>query len=207
VNLPQVRSGKRGEQSMNVRDLGLGSKGAGGLMVFTAFRGVLLIGLAALMGCAGGTSSNTGRRSPVRACRTSQLDGSFARLDAGAGQRYLPLVLTNVAKDQCSITGYPSLQLVAVDGRDIPTEVVRIDTGSVTRLTISPGHRVSSLLHWIGLPLNDEAQTGPCEPTPARADITPPGEVQPLSVKWSFDPVCGHGQIDARSMQAGVPSG
>ena len=192
---------------MSVRALGLGPKEASGQVVSTAARGALLIGLVALLGCSGGTSASTGRRSPVRACRTSQLHGSFARLDAGAGQRYIPLVLTNVAKDRCSISGYPSLQLLAVDGRGIPTDVVRIDTGSVTRLTISPGHRVSSLLHWIGIPLNDEAQTGPCEPTPARADITLPGEVQPLSVKWSFDAVCGHGQIEARPMQAGVPSG
>jgi Protein of unknown function (DUF4232) len=192
---------------MSVRALGLGPKEASGQVVSTAARGALLIGLVAFLGCAGGTSSRTGRRSPVRACRTSQLHGSFARLDAGAGQRYVPLVLTNVAKDQCSISGYPSLQLAAVDGRGIPTEVVQIDTGSVTRLTISPGHRASSLLHWIGIPLNDEAQTGPCEPTPVRAAITPPGEVQPLSVKWSFDAVCGHGQIEARPMQAGVPSG
>lgn len=175
--------------------------------MFTAVRWASLIGLAALLGCAGGTSSTTGSRSPASACRTSQLRGSFGRLDAGAGQRYVQLVLTNVAGDRCSVTGYPDLLIVAGDGGRIPAEVVRSGTGSRTRVTVSPGRRVSSVLHWIGIPLSDEAQTGPCEPTPSRVDITPPGEVKPLSVEWSFGPVCGHGQIDARPLRVGVPSG
>jgi uncharacterized protein DUF4232 len=190
---------------MRARDLGLGAPGAKGIVLFTV-RWTCLIALAALLGCSGGTSSNPARRSPIRTCRTAQLHGSFGRLDAGAGQRYLPLVLTNVAKHPCSITGYPSVQLVAGSGQDIPTQVVHAKTGPVTQLTIAPGHRVSSVLHWAGIPLSDEAQTGPCEPTPARADIAPPGEAQQLVLNWSFDAVCGHGQIDARPLRAGTPS-
>jgi hypothetical protein len=191
---------------MSARDPGTGSNLACRLVVF-AHRGPLLVAVAALLGCSGGTSSHPANRSPVAACRTSQLHGSFGRLDAGAGQRYVPLVLTNVAHDPCSITGYPSVQLIAGNGQGIPTRVVHVDTGVVRRLTIARGHRVSSVLHWAGIPLSDEAQTGPCEPTPARADVTPPGETQPLTLPWSLDAVCGHGQIDARPLHAGVPSG
>jgi len=176
-------------------------------LAFTTVRWVSLIALAALMGCAGGTSSKTGSRSPAPACQTSQLRGSFGALDAGAGQRYVPLVLTNVTRKPCWAMGYPTLQLVAADGQDISTEMVRTDSGAVTRLTVSPGRHVSSVLHWIGIPLSDEAQAGPCEPTPSRADITPPGGVTSLSVGWSFGPVCGHGQIDARPLRAGTSSG
>jgi Protein of unknown function (DUF4232) len=176
-------------------------------VAFTTVRWVSLIALAALMGCAGGTSSKTGSRSPAPACLTSQLHGSFGALDAGAGQRYVPMVLTNVAANRCSVMGYPTLQLVTADGQGISTEMVRIDSGAVTLLTVSPGHRVSSVLHWIGIPLSDEAQAGPCEPTPSRADVTPPGGVTSLSVGWTFGPVCGHGQIDARPLRAGTSSG
>lgn len=175
---------------------------AGGVLALTTLRRVALIGLATLLGCAGGTSPSTGRRSPAPACQTAQLHGSFGTLDAGAGQRYVPLVLTNIARNPCSLSGYPSVQLVGVGGQPIPTDVVRIDTGSVTRVTVSPGHRVSSVLHWIGIPLSDEAQTGPCEATPSHADITPPGDATPLSIAWSFDAVCGHGQIDTRPLRS-----
>jgi hypothetical protein len=174
--------------------------------VFTAVRWALSIGLVALMGCAGGTTSNTGSRSPAQPCRTGQLHGSFRNPDAGAGQRYVQLVLTNIAKVPCSVTGYPSLALVGANGGGIPTNVVRRNGGPVSRLTISPGHRVSSVLHWIGIPLSDESQTGPCEPTPSHVNITPPGEATSLSVDWSLDPVCGHGEIDARPLRPGVPS-
>jgi hypothetical protein len=155
------------------------------------------------MGCAGGTSSNMGSRALAQPCRTVQLHGSLGGFDAGAGQRYVQLTLTNVAKVRCSVSGYPGLELVAVDGRGIPTKVVRSPIGSVTQLTVSPGRRVSSVLHWIGIPLDDEAQTGPCEPTPAHANITPPGETTSLSVAWSFGPVCGHGEIDTRPLRVG----
>jgi hypothetical protein len=171
--------------------------------VFTTVRWALLIGFAALMGCAGGTSSNMGSSAPPQPCRTVQLRGSFGGFDAGAGQRYVQLMLTNVAKVRCSVSGYPGLELVAVDGRGIPTEVVRSNAGSLTHLTIEPGRRVSSVLHWIGIPLSDEPQTGPCEMTPSHANITPPGEATSLSAAWSFGPVCGHGQIDARPLRLG----
>lgn len=174
--------------------------------MFTAVRWASSIGLVALMGCAGGTTSNTGSRSPAQPCRTVQLHGSLRNPDAGAGQRYAQLVLTNIAKVPCSVSGYPSLALVGANGRDIPTNVVRSSGGPVSRLTVSPGHRVSYVLHWIGIPLSDESQTGPCEPTPSHVNITPSGETASLSVDWSLDPVCGHGEIDARPLRPGVPS-
>jgi hypothetical protein len=116
------------------------------------------------------------------------------------------LVLTNVARVRCSVLGYPRLKLVTADGQTIPTTMVQSTPSSVTRLTIAPGRRVSSALHWIGIPLSDENQNGLCEPTPTRAELTPPMEVQSLVVSWSFGPVCGHGQIDAGPLRAGVPS-
>jgi hypothetical protein len=175
--------------------------------VFTTVRWALAVGLVALMGCAAGTMSNAGTRPPARPCRTAQLHGSFRNPDAGAGQRYVQLVLTNIAKVPCSVSGYPSLALIGADGQGIPTRVVQSSGAPVGRLTISPGHRISSVLHWIGIPLSDEAQTGLCEPTPSHVNITPPGEATSLSVDWSpLDPVCGHGEIDARPLRPGVPS-
>jgi len=116
------------------------------------------------------------------------------------------LTLTNASREVCSVSGYPRVQLVAGDGSPTPTVVVRTGAGSVHRLTVSSGRRVSSLLHWIGIPLSDESQTGPCETTPARASVMPPGEATALSVDWRFGPVCGHGQIDISPLRPGRPS-
>jgi hypothetical protein len=116
------------------------------------------------------------------------------------------LVLTNGSPERCSLSGYPALQLVASDGSPIPTTVVRTGAGSVQRLTISSGHRVSSLLHWIGIPLSDESQTGPCEAAPARATVLLPGVASALSVNWRFGPACGHGRIDVSPLRPGVPA-
>jgi hypothetical protein len=187
-------------KSISVGNLDTGSQ-AQVLLVSTTVRWALLIGFAALTGCAGGTSPTLESRASAQSCRTVQLHGSFSGFDAGAGQRYVQLTLTNVAKVRCSVSGYPGLQLVAVDGRAVPTEVVPSDAGSLTHLTIAPGRRVSSVLHWIGIPLDDEAQTGPCELTPAHVNITPPGDTTPLPVAWSFGPVCGHGRIDPQPLR------
>lgn len=167
-----------------------------------AVRWVLSVGLV-ILGFSFGATSNAGSRTPAVPCRTAQLRGSLVNFDAGAGQRYVQLRLTNVAKVRCSFGAYPSIALFAADGRSIPSQVVPSPPGSVTRLTLSPGRRASSVLHWIGIPLSDEPQTGPCETTPAHANVTPPGETTPLSIKWSLGPVCGHGELDARPLRAG----
>ncbi|HSO96469.1 MAG TPA: DUF4232 domain-containing protein [Acidimicrobiia bacterium] len=166
-----------------------------------------LIALAVLLGVAGQAAATTGPRATVHPCRTSQLHISFARLDAGAGQRYVPLVLTNASRVRCSVGGRPTLQLVAADGTSIPTTVTPSGVGSVRPLTVAAGRRVSFLLHWIGIPLSDESQTGTCEATPARVRITLPGAATTQSVGWPFGPVCGHGAIDVSPARPGVPSG
>lgn len=162
--------------------------------------------VAALLGFAGPAAAMSGPRATVVPCRGSQLRSSFGRLDAGAGQRYVPLVLANASRGRCSVGGRPSIQLVAADGTPIPTLVTPSGVGSLRPLTVTPGRRISFLLHWIGIPLSDESQTGPCEPTPARALVTPPGATTAQSVAWAFGPVCGHGAIDMRYGRPGVPS-
>lgn len=117
----------------------------------------------------------------------------------------MALVLTNVSAFRCSVLGYPRLELIGADGEVIPAATVRSAAGSANRLTVASGRRVSSALHWIGIPLSDEQQTGHCEPAPSRIDVSPLGDPQTLVLDWSFGPVCGHGRIDAGPLQPGVP--
>ena len=170
--------------------------------------------LAALAACGGGTGRSASRApassttAPVGAavptCRASQLQAALEMADAGAGQRYVTLVLTN-AGAVCHVTGYVGLELLGPGRAPIPTLVAR-DAGPVVPVTLAPGGTASTRLHWAGIPLGDEAQTGPCEPQPAQVAITPPDQSDGLTTAWTLDPVCGHGRIDVAPVMRGVPS-
>jgi Protein of unknown function (DUF4232) len=176
------------------------------------------LGVSVLAACAGSSgrsasttttasvarSSTSGPAAPRPACQTGQLQVSLVGPDAGAGQRYVTLVLTN-AGGTCQTVGYVGLQLLGPGGVAIPTDVARV-AGPVASVTLPPGGQASTPLHWAGIPLSDEAQTGPCEPMPAQVEVTPPNQTQFLTAAWSFDPVCGHGHIDVQPLVAGVPS-
>ncbi|HEY6317076.1 MAG TPA: DUF4232 domain-containing protein [Acidimicrobiia bacterium] len=170
-----------------------------------------VLGVALLTACGGGSSAarpatpSTTARSGGGApsCQTSQLQAALEMPDAGAGQRYVTLVLTNTGAT-CQLTGYVGLQLLAAGGAPIPT-LVAPDTGRLVPVTLAPGGTASTPLHWAGIPLSDEAQTGPCEPQPTQVEITPPDQTQSLTTAWTLDPVCGHGRIDVSPLVRGVP--
>jgi FtsP/CotA-like multicopper oxidase with cupredoxin domain len=151
------------------------------------------------------TTSTSGAPSGLARCHTAQLHVSFGQLGAGAGQRYVQLVLTN-AGAPCQTSGYIGMQLLGLGNQPIPTMVVRSTQNPVVTVTLASGAQASAQLHWAGIPLSDEPQTGPCEPNPTQAQVTPPNEVQFAVVPWMLGSVCGHGRIDADPLRAGVPS-
>jgi hypothetical protein len=76
-------------------------------------------------------------------CLASALAGAFAAVpgSAGAGQISYRLRLTNQGDSTCTLAGVPSVQLVAQDGSNLPTNVqparpTDMDAGKVT---LSPG--------------------------------------------------------------------
>jgi len=184
--------------------LGVRTRGAGA-------GAVAVIGVALLTACGGGssgsrpgtpsTTARAGGGAPT--CQTSQLQAALEMPDAGAGQRYVTLVLTNTGAT-CQLTGYVGLQLLEAGGAPIPTVVTR-DAGPLVPVTLGLGGTASTPLHWAGIPLSDEAQTGPCEPQPLQVQITPPDQTQGDTTAWTLDPVCGHGRIDIPPLVRGVP--
>jgi Domain of unknown function (DUF4232) len=175
--------------------------------------------VAVVLGACGGGSSKhatptTTPRAPststtvlpgVPRCQASQLQPSFTPVSAGAGQRYSQLVFTNTGS-ACQTSGYPGLQLLGPGNQPIPTTVARSTLSPVVTVTVPNGGRASSQLHWAGIPLADEAQTGPCEPVASQVAVTPPDATQPTVVAWTLDSVCGHGHIDANPIVLGVPA-
>ncbi|GAA2338007.1 DUF4232 domain-containing protein [Saccharopolyspora halophila] len=129
-------------------------------------------------------------------CHTSMLSGSMGRVEPGAGQRYAELTLTNSSNETCDIYGYGGLRLVDEAGNPLPTNLTRSPNPGPTLIELSPGESASATLHWTAVPHEGEPTDGPCQPTPATAQITPPDETDWLPVDWTGGPVCGRGDIE-----------
>ncbi len=152
------------------------------------------------------TPTTTGGVTSATRCHTAQLSASFGAVGAGAGNRYVRVILTNHGPSSCSTIGYVGLALLGPGGQPIPTNVVRDGPGTVATVVLAPGAQASALLHWGAIPAGNEPQTGSCETPPQQVQVTPPNETLPLTVGWSFGPVCEQGRIDAGPLQAGVPA-
>ncbi|MDA3625947.1 DUF4232 domain-containing protein [Saccharopolyspora sp. WRP15-2] len=129
-------------------------------------------------------------------CHTSMLNGSLQNADAGAGQRYAELTLTNNSGETCTLYGYGGMQLVDSSGRALPTNAERTPNPGPSMITLAPGASASATLHWTVVPTGDEPTDGQCQPTPARLQVIPPDETDALPVAWNSGPVCGGGTID-----------
>ena len=152
------------------------------------------------------TTSTTTTGTGGSACTTQQLSASFGMVGVWAGNRYVQVILTNHGAGPCSTIGYVGLQLLGAGTQTIPTNVVRDGPGTPSTIVIGPGAQASGLLHWGAIAGSGESQTGPCEATPERVEVTPPNQVQPLTIAWSLGPVCEQGRIDASPLVLGVPS-
>lgn len=185
----------------------------GGIRTRAAIASTALVGAGLLAACSGGGAARsvshpstvpTTARTTAPACQAAQLQPSLGMADAGAGQRYVRLVLVDTGAP-CQMTGYVGLQLLGAGGTPIPT-VVSHEPGPLVPVPLASGGAASTPLHWAGIPLSDESQTGPCEPQPAQVQITPPDQTAFVTTAWTLDPVCGHGQIDVQPLVGGVPT-
>ena len=138
-------------------------------------------------------------------CRTAQLHVTFGPLGAGAGNRYVRLILSNSGAS-CRTRGYVGLQLLGPGGQLVPTDVVRDSAAPAAPLVVATGAEASALLHWGAIPAGNEPQSGPCEPVPQQVEVTPPNDFQFTVAPWAFGAVCERGRINAGPLQAGVPS-
>ncbi|HZV73008.1 MAG TPA: DUF4232 domain-containing protein [Conexibacter sp.] len=128
-------------------------------------------------------------------CTVSMLLGELRAPSAGAGQRQAKLLLTNVTRRTCSLAGYPGGLLLGATNIPLPTNVVR-DTGHRARVvTLTPGQSAKTTVQWGVITGSGDRQTGACEPTPARIEITPPNASGHLVLPWRNGPVCERGRI------------
>lgn len=106
-------------------------------------------------------------RSTTPMCVTSQLSARLGSGDAGAGNLYRYLVITNHGGTTCHVTGYPGLSLVDAHGRQIGAPADR-DRRSYEPVVLRPGASASDTIHTAN-------RMGTCLPASTSLRIYPPG--------------------------------
>ena len=129
-----------------------------------------------------------------RACTTADLSAKVGQVDAGAGQRQAPLILTNHSGHTCQTGGYVGLQLVTAGGKVLPTNAARV-AGQTKLLTLKSGQQAVSTMSWTVIASGNEPADGPCEGTPSDLLVIPPNQRTQTAAAWKQGPVCGHGKI------------
>ena len=146
-------------------------------------------------------SSGTQAQRPGR-CHTSMLSAVVTLGNPGAGQRYAFLVLTNTSGVTCQVSGYPGMQLANASSQPIVTKVSRV-AATPRLVTLTPGQRAYTLLHWTIVPGTSETPAT-CEPVPSVLLVTPPDETATLRTSWPGGNVCQHGMIDVTPFKPGT---
>jgi hypothetical protein len=93
------------------------------------------------------------------------------------------------------VYGFGGLGLAGAGGTALPTKQVRAG-GPPTTVSLAPGATVRSALHWGSVNGPGDPPTGACQPTPTTLRVIPPDETDPLSLAWTFGPVCEGGTIE-----------
>ncbi|WP_328917629.1 MULTISPECIES: DUF4232 domain-containing protein [unclassified Streptomyces] len=105
-------------------------------------------------------------------CAASQLTASLGGGDAGAGNLYRYLVLTNHSSTTCHVTGYPGLSMLDADGAQIGPPAGRQEMAYVA-VVLDPGASASDTIHTVN-------HQGTCLATSTSLRIYPPGSRESL---------------------------
>lgn len=135
-------------------------------------------------------------------CAAATLAGRIEPTDAGAGNRYGRLIVTNTGSAMCTLNGYSGLQLLDSARQPLPTSTERMPNPAPALVQLAPGASAAADLRWSVVPYGDEPQDRPCQPEAPSATAIPPDETQPISLVWGLGPVCGAGRIDISAFYA-----
>ncbi|GAA1677092.1 hypothetical protein GCM10009765_28020 [Fodinicola feengrottensis] len=163
----------------------------GALTLATA--GALVVGLDTAA-----TAATVPAKAPA-ACKADQVTVTIGQIDAGAGQRYAPLTFSVHGTTTCTLTGFISkAEFIARDGSALPTNASHWND-HVAPTTLSTGHDASVVLHWEGIPADDENID---QAPPAYLKFRIPGDSHDLTVRWPDDPTFQHGQLQTGAIHA-----
>jgi hypothetical protein len=133
-------------------------------------------------------------------CTTADLSAKLGQVNAGAGQRQAPLILTNHSGHTCRTGGYVGLQLATGSGKKLPTSTKRVGA-STPVVTLKPGQQAVSTLSWTVIATGNEPANGPCEGTPSDLLVIPPNQTTQTATPWKQGPVCAHGAFSVTPLK------
>lgn len=124
-------------------------------------------------------------------CDSGRLAARVLSEQGATGHIQVVVGLRNTATRPCSVTGYPDAQLLAADGRPLPTTVEHggspaAPAATPRQVTLRPGGTASFALAYSHIP----GSTGTACPTADRVAIIPPGAHGQVVLTTPMDP-CG----------------
>lgn len=128
-------------------------------------------------------------------CTAESLSGAIEPQDAGAGNRYATLTVTNKSGQVCSLWGYGGLELLDLAKAEVPTQAERNLDPAPNLVTLQPGASAAKNLRWGVIATGDEPTDGPCQPPATAVRVIPPDETEPFEVDFDFGSVCAGGRI------------
>jgi uncharacterized protein DUF4232 len=133
-------------------------------------------------------------------CKGAQLAGTFdvIRGSAGAGNISYALVLKNVSKTTCSVTGLPLGHLLGVSGKPVPTRVRPAFPGALAAVLVrlAPGGRARATARFSpDVPGVGEGGGPQCEPVARWFRVSALGGGTTRVPLRPRTPVCEHGLL------------
>ncbi len=99
--------------------------------------------------------------------------------EGAAGTVYSTVTLTNTSSTECSLKGYPGMQLLSASGASLPTNVIRGGSFLTAKanqppgvVVLPPGQAAAYSLTYGDNPVGTETSC----PTSAKVEITPPND-------------------------------
>ena len=109
-------------------------------------------------------------------CATAQLTAALGGGDAGAGNLYRDLLLTNHGSASCVVTGFPGVSLLDAQGRQIGAAATFDHSFSYAPVVLAPGQTASDTIHTLN------AGATSCTGTSTSLRIYPPDDKASLVV-------------------------
>ena len=161
---------------------------------------VTLMSLAGACGSSSSSSSSTTTAAPTSTtapasttsttalpshCASSELRAALGPADAGAGQIYQPIIVTNTGTRSCQLRGFPGVSLLDASSSQIGQPATRDGSEGAT-ITLAPGASASAALHTT----NGGQSADPCVGPSASIKVFPPDNTEALTVAAAFT-ACG----------------
>ncbi|MEY9846918.1 DUF4232 domain-containing protein [Streptacidiphilus sp. MAP5-3] len=159
---------------------------------------------------ANAATAETAAATPL--CSASQLTAALGGGDAGAGQIYTYLVVTNHSSSACQVAGYPGLSMLDAHGTEIGVPATR-ESMTYSSVVLAPGASASDTIHTA-----NRQTDNPGECLPASTDLrmyapgskvalTFPGKITDCDHTFSVTPFGpGNSGNPSNAQPTGTPS-